>query len=57
METSHEPPHSDKRSLVSKRSWTYKFHLNIILFHEALKYANGATFLDYVQTDAEPLCV
>jgi hypothetical protein len=29
----------------------------IILFDEAFKYGNGATFSDHVATEGEPFCV
>jgi hypothetical protein len=58
METTHEPLHLDKLSLVQWKIMNIPTSfIWIIFFHAASEYGNGSKFWGYVGTNAEPFCV
>jgi hypothetical protein len=58
METTHEPLHLDKWTLLQKEIMDIpiSFVWIIILFDAVFKYGDGAKFLGYVLINAEQLC-
>jgi hypothetical protein len=58
-ETTHEPLHSDKWTLVQEKIMEIptSFISIIILFNAVFKYGDGAKFWVYVVINAEQLCV